>query len=424
MFFSHLQSAASTGTPDLPLEIIEHIIDLVQELPHDDDHVYDADLYPILKACALTCHGMTPRSQYWLFRRIILSKQSQADRLTEILRKNAQVARYTRSLTIQKLSHEGPGVQSTWISWIPQLLGPKMTNLKTLYLVGDVFSKCHPTLSMALVAFKCVRRLVLNEVQFSTFAACARLIRGFPRLEHLSLAVLSPQNRRTSCSSSPSRISGARSRQSSITHLDLWSASLDESGLHDAVQWLASINCHLTLRTLYLPIEDDGIVPNVLRCASNACSIFIMRFSDSHAYASGFEHCTRLQVLHLNSTTYTLPVHGLTSILLSIPSHQLQKLVVYVDGEDWEQHIEDQHDGFRYNDDDYLRLDDALSKLVLKTFTLVLCLCGTQSADAVTSWQGRLPTLLPKFCKRGRFSVECTRTKDPHLRWRVHRDGF
>jgi len=61
----------------LPIEVIERITDFVDELYYDDA---DVDRYAIWKACSLTCRAMTPRSQYWLFRRIVLKDQVQADR--------------------------------------------------------------------------------------------------------------------------------------------------------------------------------------------------------------------------------------------------------------------------------------------------------------------------------------------------------
>jgi len=80
----------------LPIEVIERVIDWVRDLMYEDDEVDIEDLYPIWKACALTCRAMLPRSQYWLFRDIVLSKQSQADNLMDIIRQNPIVAKHTR----------------------------------------------------------------------------------------------------------------------------------------------------------------------------------------------------------------------------------------------------------------------------------------------------------------------------------------
>jgi len=414
--------AVISPIPRFPVEIIERIIDFVVELPYDYDDFVSSDLYVVWKACALTCRAMRARSQYWLFRRIKLSTQSQADSLMRVLRRNPKVAQYTQSLVI-----EGPQLEVTehewsWISWIPLLLAPRMMNLERLTLMGNIFSKCHPNLARALIAFKSIRRLDLWMVRFSSFGHCAWLIQAFPHLDHLNLSLFSweplpldaPHPR-------PSLIT--RQEKSRLLHLDFWIGldTVDRPDLNDFTRWLTRFQCNGTLRTLSLYVPHDHLIQTVLPCFPFIHSVYLL-LVDGTSQVSGFESLAHLQTLHIQVADSFL-VECIVSIVLSIPSRHLRSLTIYVKAE--EKNGENRGSGQLADELDlYARLDDALCKPVLNGLTLRLCIYGADSDKVVVQWRQRLCALLPKFCALARFRVESTLSKSPYMKWMKHRDGF
>jgi len=408
-------STATSTVPQLPIEVMERIIDLVGELFYEHTDVYRQDLYTMWKACALTCRAMTPRSQFWLFRSIIVCSHSQADSLSQLLRKNPKVGEYSRSLTIAGPSDGGSGKPGTWISWIPILLAPRMTHLQELWLEGDVFSGSHPIFPMAVTAFKSIRRLELNGTKFSTFGHCFRFIRAFPRLDYLGVQYLSLASKRPT-SPKPQLHSKSRSRNLQIAHFDLWSDHTDGSDFDQLVEWLAAVQDHRVLQTLSFEIGNNDLVPNVLRCGPHVRSVYLILRSDSAIV--GFENLSHLQMLHLQIEDSTFPLQSITSIILSTPSQRLQNLVIYVA-------TDEEDKGEWGNADDpakYEELDNALRTPKLREVELTLCLFGADSARAVVRWEQKLRTLLPKFWATARFKVESTKTEYPYTRWMEDRD--
>jgi len=413
-------SISHPAGPRLPIEVIEHILDSIQELLYEQHDVFFHDLYPVWKACALTCRSMVPRSQYWLFRTINLGKQSQAESLMEILRRNPKVAEYTHILVIAgPLGEEESAPSFTWISWIPSLFAPRMTNLNELQLEGDIFSKCHQSFPMALTAFRSIRKLSMFNITFSTFRHCSHLIRGFPHLDHLGSLYLSWKPR-SSYYPYLHRYPNTRSCKLHITHLDLWSDTPDGIDLHEFVQFMGAQD-HSILRTLCLQVGNNDFTPSILRRASHVHSVFLMLPNDRPVLGCG--DLTHLQVLHVHLQDDKIPIQFIISIILSVSSRSIRKLAVYID-------LRGNNLGDKWNDrsandlDAYRRLDDALCTPVFKDLELTLCLCRSDSVDAIKWWKQKLSTLLPKFHLQRESRVECALTKDPNLKWIKLRDGF
>jgi len=412
---------ATDHPPLFPIEIIERIIDMARQLQYGDKVVNFREVYAIWKTCALTCRAMVPRSQYWLFRWIEVASQLQAENLMRVLRENPRVAGYARSLSIQYRAPSEGEVRPncTWVSWIPQVLAPRMTNLQSLHLGGDVVSSSHPDFLKGLAAFKSIRTLQLENVQFSTFGHCVRLIRVLPHLEHLALKYVSwkPQ---------PPHFLNAhalyktRARASQVDHLDVWSNTADGSELKSLVEWIVRIKLHESLQKLSLQVKTSDATSNLLRCASSTRSIFLMVDRDSPI--PGFEHCSHLHTLHLWSEDKEFPVQAVTSILLSVSvsSRNVQKLVIYIHAADEDK--ENPRDKQAENNlSSYGRLDNKLCDLVPKGLELVLCLCTSVdvSTDAVMSLRQALYQSLPKFYQRApeRLRVESVRVKMPWKMW-------
>jgi len=117
-----------------------------------------------------------------------------------------------------------------------------------------------------------------------------------------------------------------------------------------------------------------------------------------------------------------LPVQAVTSIIISTPSRQIRRLVVYIPMGD--EGKGDTHWQGSDNLDAYGKLDDALCKPAFKHLEFTLCLL--RSPNAVETWQERLlSSLLPKFFALGRIHVRSIPTSYyPLSRWREERDGF
>jgi len=390
-------------------------------LYYDDTDVVPRNLYPIWKACALTCHAMTPRSQYWLFHRIVLSKQSQADSLMQVLRRNPKVAQYTRRLAISGPSNEENGQKWSWISCIPLLLAPRMTNLHHLYLEGVIFLQSHPSFSRALAAFKSIRRLTLYSISFSTFGHCFRLMQVFPHLDHFSGMYL--QWERPSPGSSHSHLlPNTRRGKSPISHLDLWSNLTGGADLNEFTNSFIRVQDNSTLRTLSLYVQSNDLIQDVLRCGFLSCSVYLMLGDDGSI--SGFENLAHLQTLHVKTSGYTFPIQAISSIILSATSQRFRSLIVYtnvVEEEGGDGQGETQQTEVL---DAYQKLDDVLCNQALKGLELTIRLFGASSVEDVLQRQQKLHTLLPKFRALERLRVEHTPTELPHLRWLEYRDGF
>ncbi len=120
--------------------------------------------------------------------------QQQAESFMQVLRTNPKVAKNTRVLSMFGYSSdEAPERRhgSTWMSWIPLLLAPLMTNLQELSLYHDIFSNSHPSFPMAITAFKSIRSLELYGIPFATFTRYVRRIQAFPHINHISSRYIS-----------------------------------------------------------------------------------------------------------------------------------------------------------------------------------------------------------------------------------------
>jgi len=119
-------------------------------------------------------------------------------------------------------------------------------------------------------------------------------------------------------------------------------------------------------------------------------------------------------------TDDTLPIQAVSSIILSTPSRQIQKLVAYI--RKVEEGDEDKGDvKGSDNLDLYGKLDDVLCKPHFQHLEFTLCLLRTP--NAVDMWRQRLSSLLPKSVALGRIHVQSIPISYPIYRWQEER-GF
>lgn len=402
-----------SGSLPIPIEVVEKIIDIVGETRYDYNHTFTENLYSTWKACALTCRAMTPRSQYWLFRHIVLSSQSQATSLANLLKLNPKVGSYT-----DKLSISTPETQVGWISWIPLLLAPRLTNLTVLRLEGNLFSRAHTNLITSLSSFKSVKKLQLYNVTFSTLAAFVRLVQAFPRLAVLRSLYTTWKPHPPSAEYHP--VPCSRDRKLQVSHLDVWNITYYSPETGELLAWLHQVQDQTTLRALGFQIANNYLVGNVLLFSRHLRTFFLELNGDG--YISGFEILSQLEVLHLDiDSTNIFPEKSLTSIITSLPSHRLRLLVIYIRVEcspDQTKEVDDKEEEEAINN-----VDEGLCATPFKELKLTVSLYGTNPENALAFWQSKIPKLLPKFWALKRMKVESTPEQEPIRRWTVIYEG-
>lgn len=409
-------AAIQSAGPRLPIEVIESIIDAVSGMIYHYN-VYIQDQYRIWRTCALVCRAMTPRSQYWLFRRIVLESTHQVSHFMEIARRNPKVCEYTQELIIGIYTDEQP----SWVSNIPILLAPRMINLTTLWLEGDLLSGSHAIFTQALTAFKRLRRLELYQNYFFSFGHCARFIHAFPNLDHLGFKFLTWKEERSTDLQHPTSTHKFRVIKSRINHLDLWSNVNSGPDLQAFMEWFSSVQEYGKLRTLSLHVTDNDHTVEVLRFAPNVLTLFLMVSRDTPI--DGFANLTALRVLHIevDKSKGVFALQAISSIVLSLASKKLEHLVIYIEADEWARVPPEDENVAEADPETYKALDNALSSMALY---LTVCLYAAGSAEFMSLWRRKLPSMFPLFCAKEKFKVECTASKYPHMRWLPYRDGY
>lgn len=411
------------STLRVPIEVIEMIIDAVFQLFYDG--VGLRDRYAIWKACSLTCRDMVPRSQSWIFRRVILSAQLPAERFEDILRSNPNVARYVRALTLVGPRKAQSPESSHWISRIPLIFTSQMVNLEELRLEGNVFRDCHPRFSASLSAFKSIRRLHLFNVSFSRLGQCTQLIRAFPRVRHLFFMDIKwkpdPVHfQLLNGGNQPSYL-----RRIRIEHLDLHGKHHgDNDSVHEFLRWFLASGGLQHLKTFHGMGMQFGLVQEYLKNGrTHLESIFLC-----HSHNSPIEvlsgNLDDLKTLHLECSKNDFPVQAMSSILLAAPG-SLREITTYL-------HVAQKADKRQENtineqdEKAFSQLDDALCAPLHKALRITVCLYGSGvSMESTEFWTQNLSQKLPKFTSN-KEGLRVTRILSdvPITRWVDDRDGF
>lgn len=396
----------------LPVEIIERIIDSIAELQHHFDKFYPRDRYPIWKACAITCRAMTTRSQYWLFRDIFLDKESQATALITLLRRNPIIGGFTTSLTIWGPMDEEHLLTSSWMSWVPLLMVPRMKNLEELYLYGDIFTNTHPSFSQALTAFRSINKLEIYQVRFSSFGHCPRLIRAYPRLRYLRC--LYPKfGSKDELPSARPLISNSPRRPFCLHHLDIWTNMINGYELVELSEWIQLAQPCNSLQSLSIQTHDgrnqDAMLNVVLQCSDHSKDIFLEFSNDPDV--SALSRSAHLEALHIHSQKKHFPIAVLTSAISSVPSKELREVYVHIDSQKTEWDEQDP--------EDYKKVDDILATTPgLADVQLIVRLFASRHPRDAETWRQRLVTLFPKISTLERLIIRRTsREQHPTARW-------
>lgn len=169
-----LQTTSETATsfPQLPLELWEHIIDIVAE--NGIDETTDAML-----KCILTCRAWVSRCQYHLFSEVVLRSRDHVHQVCKVLSTSPVLRQRVKHIWIDaKVNHRGTknGLDQSWISAAPFQLAPLVSKLRTLKLSNIDFTQLNPTFCQAFTAFAHpIESLYLFYVRWSRYSQVARI---------------------------------------------------------------------------------------------------------------------------------------------------------------------------------------------------------------------------------------------------------
>ncbi|CAL1710316.1 unnamed protein product [Somion occarium] len=179
----------------LPIELCERIIDICALAPlASTGQAFErfksraitpqrpSVRFDLLRACALTCRGWRPRSQYHLFHDIHIRTKADLTSLVSILRCNLKIRNCIKFL---RLELDSPSAAFL-------LLQGQMPNLQELQVfayTGHVFTiSLHASSFAALKTFAHIKKLRLSEAYSnSTGLSLIRLLSLLPNLTHLQV---------------------------------------------------------------------------------------------------------------------------------------------------------------------------------------------------------------------------------------------
>lgn len=174
-----------------PIEVSERIIDFVaQRVTRDGYTFWENDVKETLRACALTCHAWTPRSQFHLFRIVVVKCYGDGEKTVEdfisLLRRHQALHSHIETLLV----HAGPVWQ---IATLPlfnavalKLPIERMSHLRHLRLSGGVFYP-PPSLRCPMPHMASVTSLSLVCITFHSVHDLRRAICSLQGLQRLHL---------------------------------------------------------------------------------------------------------------------------------------------------------------------------------------------------------------------------------------------
>jgi len=176
--------------PQLPMEIIEMIIDIIGEN-------INVPRIPLL-SCALTCRSWYPRSQMNLVRRVLLQDRHQIFSFSHLLFKKSYLAPSVESMTLKDPFDYRPRKSDWEVQLIdarrdgtatpfPLLFAGRLPNLREVYIGFQKLHVIHPSFFRALSEFTSITTLTLEDVSFERPLDFNRLICALPNLTKLSV---------------------------------------------------------------------------------------------------------------------------------------------------------------------------------------------------------------------------------------------
>lgn len=164
----------SFDTQNVPIEIWEHILDLIDD-------------FPTWKICAVTCRAFLRRSRRNLYRRVCLTNQYNAELLVQVLHNNTDSRVAINALSLVYPSATAP------TGPVARFLFPMLPKLQYLHIRS---SKMHtpidPLLYIALLPVsQTVTKVKLDWCTLQDLTDVVRLLNALPNLKDLALHELS-----------------------------------------------------------------------------------------------------------------------------------------------------------------------------------------------------------------------------------------
>jgi len=179
----------ATNHPQLPMEIIERIIDIIGDREPGTPRT-------LLMSCALTCRSWLLRSQMNLVRRVYLQEREQMYSFSQLLFERSYLAPSVEYMTLdhpsnyERIRREGLIVDkrsNAVAASFPLSFAGRLPNLKEVHIRLQMLENVHPSFFRALSEFTSITTLTLEGVSFATPLDFSRLICALPNLTKLSM---------------------------------------------------------------------------------------------------------------------------------------------------------------------------------------------------------------------------------------------
>lgn len=168
----------------LPIEVCEHIINMVAQLADRWDNEELQGRYRTLRACSLVARSWIHRSRLHLFRDVILSSDLRTKEFLNVLSHSPELLRYVEILRILPVSVKD-GVSLGWIYQVLSTLPPFLPRLRELSLCG--LPVLHPIWIVTASRFSTIETLSLYRLRRQPLREIVQLINRFPRLQSLNV---------------------------------------------------------------------------------------------------------------------------------------------------------------------------------------------------------------------------------------------
>ena len=174
------QSLNRAPGPVFPIEVFEHIIDMIAE----SRFPYHKERVRILHACVLVARSWVPRSRIHLYGHIGLDSDLRTTQFLDSVTKSPALGEYVRFLLISPRFGETE-ISGGWIFRAISILPPLLPHLYELAL-WDI-PVLHPVYIAVLSRFRTIESLELVGIKRRSLQEIVQLINRFPRLRRLCL---------------------------------------------------------------------------------------------------------------------------------------------------------------------------------------------------------------------------------------------
>ncbi|KAH9837546.1 uncharacterized protein C8Q71DRAFT_547979 [Rhodofomes roseus] len=181
------------GTTDagilLPMEIWEHVIDLIAEKVERQWNLLKCPWWLTLISCALTCKALYNRARWHLRGNVMLLTQSNVVSFARLLRAEPYLRPVMRFVTIagspsrRHLPIPHIGTFAIMLArCLPRMQALVITNAN--WTIGSIRQQD----IVNLAAFRCINELTLQDIRFATVSQLGQLISSVPQLQILRCA--------------------------------------------------------------------------------------------------------------------------------------------------------------------------------------------------------------------------------------------